>query len=88
MVRAGRNENRPITCLPSHKAGKTGLNLLVLPKMASTRAYELHSEARGSHWIAWVTRDGDPKPQGAVVLVGQTQDQALANARLWAEKTT
>ena len=56
--------------------------------MASTRTYEIHSEARGSHWIAWVTRDGDPKPEGAVVLVGQTQDEAVANARQRAEAQT
>jgi hypothetical protein len=55
--------------------------------MASTGAYEIHSEARGSHWIAWVSRDGDPKPHRSVVLVGQTQDEAIANARKWAERT-
>ena len=53
--------------------------------MASTNADEIRSEARGSHWIAWVSRDGDPKPHRSVVLVGQTQDEALANARRWAE---
>jgi hypothetical protein len=57
------------------------------PNMASTGAYEVHSEARGSHWIAWVSRDGDPKPYRSVVLVGQTQDEAVANARQWAERT-
>ena len=56
--------------------------------MASTGAYEIHSEARGSHWIAWVSRDGDPKPHGAVVVVGQTQEEALARARQRAEGTT
>ena len=55
--------------------------------MASTGAYEIHSEVHGSHWIAWVSRDGDPKPHRAVVLVGQTQDEAIANARKWAERT-
>ena len=55
--------------------------------MASTNADEIRSEARGSHWIAWVSRDGDPKPFGSVVLVGQTQDEAVANARKWAERT-
>jgi hypothetical protein len=55
--------------------------------MASTGPYEIHSEARGSHWVAWVTRGGDPKPFGSVVLVAQTQDEAVANARKWAERT-
>jgi hypothetical protein len=53
--------------------------------MASTGAYEIHSEARGSHWIAWVSRDGDPKPHGSVVVVGQTQAEAEARARQRAE---
>jgi hypothetical protein len=56
--------------------------------MTSADGYEIRSEPRGSHWIAWVSRKGDPKPDGSVVLVGQTQDEAEANARRWAEKTT
>jgi len=56
--------------------------------MTSAAGYEIRSEARGSHWIAWVTRNGDPKPHGSVVLIGQTQDEAEANARRWAEKTS
>jgi hypothetical protein len=55
--------------------------------MASTNVGEIRSEARGSHWIAWVIRDGDPKPHRSVVLVGQTQEEAETNARLWAERT-
>ena len=53
--------------------------------MTTAAGFEIHSEARGSHWIAWVSRNGDPKPHQAVVLVGQTQDEAEANARRWAE---
>ena len=60
--------------------------MLTYPNMASTNAFEIRSEARGSHWIAWVTRDGDPKPHRSVVLVGQTQEEAEANARHWAEQ--
>jgi hypothetical protein len=52
--------------------------------MASTSADEIRSEARGSHWIAWVSRDG--KPHRSVVLIGQTQEEAEANARRWAEQ--
>jgi hypothetical protein len=48
--------------------------------MTSTGSYEIHSEARGSHWIAWIGRNGDPKPHGAVVVVGQTQAEAEARA--------
>ena len=53
--------------------------------MADKNADEIRSEARGSHWIAWVSRDGDPKPQGSVVVVGQTQEEAVARARQRAE---
>ena len=65
--------------------GEIGRNLLSSVDMASASADEIHSEARGSHWIAWVTRAGDPKPHRSVVLVGRTQDEALARARRWAE---
>ena len=30
--------------------------------MTAATGYEIRSEARGSHWIAWVSRNGDPKP--------------------------
>ena len=55
--------------------------------MTTAAGFEIRSEARGAHWIAWVSRDGDPKPHRAVVLIGQTQDEAEANARRWAERT-
>ena len=28
--------------------------------MTTSPAYHVHSEARGPHWIAWLTRDGSP----------------------------
>lgn len=55
-----------------------------MPTDATTGA-EIHSEQRGPHWIAWVS-DVKGKPQGSVVLVGQTRDEAEARARLWAEQ--
>ena len=48
----------------------------------------VHSEARGSHWIAWVSRDGSGKPERSVILVGETKDKAEANARRWAEQSS
>jgi hypothetical protein len=51
-------------------------------------AYVIHSQARGPHWIAWVSRGGDSKPERSVVLVGRTQEEAEARARQWAESTT
>ena len=48
-------------------------------------SFQVHSEARGSHWIAWVSRDGSGKPDHSVVVVGATREQAEARAREWAE---
>jgi len=49
--------------------------------------YQIHSEARGPHWIAWVSRDGSGKPAGAVVLVAETRELAEARAQRWAEQS-
>lgn len=48
-------------------------------------AYQVHTEARGPHWIAWITRDNGTQPDGSVVLVAASQEEAAARARLWAE---
>jgi len=47
--------------------------------------FQVHSEARGPHWIAWVSRDGSGKPDRSVILIGATQQQAEDRARQWAE---
>jgi hypothetical protein len=49
---------------------------------------EIHSQARGPHWIAWVSRDGSGKPDRSVVLIGATREEAEGNARKWAERKT
>ena len=49
--------------------------------------YQVHSEARGPHWIAWVSRDGSGKPAGAVVLVAETRELAEERAQRWAEQS-
>jgi len=54
---------------------------------ANTGSYEIHSAARGSHWIAWVTRAGDQQPDQSAVLVGRTQEEAEARAKAWAESS-
>ena len=54
---------------------------------AKTGSYEIHSEARGSHWIAWITRAGQQQPDQSAVLVARTQDEAEARAKAWAEAT-
>jgi hypothetical protein len=53
--------------------------------MTPTSPYEIHSEARGPHWIAWITRNGGAKPERSVVIVGATQAEAEASAKQWAE---
>jgi hypothetical protein len=53
--------------------------------MSTHPSYEIRSEARGPHWVAWVTRGGDSKPDRAIIIVGETQEEAEARARQWAE---
>ncbi len=49
-------------------------------------SYQVHSEQRGPHWIAWISRGGDAKPDRSVVVVGETKEVAEAHARRWAEQ--
>ncbi|HEY7441749.1 MAG TPA: hypothetical protein VH701_04970 [Vicinamibacterales bacterium] len=48
---------------------------------------EIHSEASGPHWIAWLTRSGETTPERSIVLVGETQEEAETRARRWAERS-
>lgn len=48
-------------------------------------SYEIHSEARGPHWVAWITRGTGAKPERSVLVVGATQAEAEAGAKQWAE---
>jgi hypothetical protein len=48
--------------------------------------HEIHAEARGPHWIAWVTREGSTKPDRSVILVAASREEALSRARLWADQ--
>lgn len=52
----------------------------------SQGTFQIRSEAHGPHWVAWVSRTPDGAPEGAVLLVGQTQAEAEARARQWAER--
>jgi len=51
-------------------------------------SYQVFSEARGPHWIAWISRDASGQPDRSIVLVGQTQEEAEARARAWAEQSS
>ena len=48
---------------------------------------EIRSEARGPHWVAWVT-DANGKPEQSVVLVGLTREEAEERAGRWREEQT
>ena len=54
----------------------------------SSGTYQIHSEARGPHWIAWVSRDGSGKPERSVILVAETRELAEARAERWAQQTS
>ena len=54
---------------------------------SASGSYQIHTEARGPHWIAWVSRDGSGKPDRSVILVAETKEIAEDNARTWAEQT-
>ena len=53
--------------------------------MTAESPYEVHSEARGAHWVAWITRGGSAKPEHSVIVIGATQAEAEASARRWAD---
>jgi len=54
----------------------------------SSGSYQIHSEARGPHWIAWVSRDGSGKPERSVILVAETRELAEARSERWAQQTS
>jgi hypothetical protein len=54
--------------------------------MGSDGHFQIHVEERGPHWISWLSRTGETKPDRAVVLVAASQEEAEARARKWAER--
>jgi hypothetical protein len=49
-------------------------------------ALQVHSEARGPHWVAWLTEPGQPSPYRSVLVIGASQEEAEARAREWAAR--
>jgi hypothetical protein len=49
--------------------------------------YQIHTEARGPHWIAWITRGSESKPDRSIVVVAASEAEAEERARRWAEQT-
>ena len=50
--------------------------------------YQIQSQPRGPHWIAWVSRDAKGTPDRSVVVVGETKEEAEKRAREWADSQT
>ncbi len=53
----------------------------------SNASYQVHTEARGSHWVSWITREGSNKPDRSILLVAASKEDAEVRARKWAEQT-
>ena len=49
--------------------------------------YQVHSEARGPHWVSWITRGTEVKPDRSIILVAASKEEAEARARRWAEQS-
>jgi hypothetical protein len=48
--------------------------------------FEIRSEPHGPHWVAWIARAADAPPEHSILIVGETQSEAEARARKWAER--
>jgi len=48
-------------------------------------SYQVHTEARGPHWVGWVTTGSETKPYRSVLLIAANQKDAEDRARKWAE---
>ena len=55
--------------------------------MTTPGSYQIHTEARGPHWIAWITRGAETKPDRSIVLVAASQAEAEQRIRQWAEQS-
>jgi hypothetical protein len=53
--------------------------------MTATPSFQVHTEARGPHWIGWITQGSETTPYRSVVLVAASQEDAETRARRWAE---
>jgi hypothetical protein len=50
--------------------------------------FEIHSEARGPHWVAWLTEPGQKGPYHSILLVGASREEAETRAREWSAKVS
>jgi len=56
--------------------------------MSRQVAFEVHSEARGPHWVAWITHQGERGPYRSVLVVGASREEAESRARKWGAEAT
>jgi hypothetical protein len=49
-------------------------------------SFQVHTAARGPHWIAWLTQGGDSKPYRSVLLIAATAEEAQTRGQQWAER--
>ena len=50
-----------------------------------TGAFTVHSEARGPHWVAWMSSGADARPVRDVIVVGETREEAETRVKTWIE---
>jgi hypothetical protein len=70
------------------KSAKNGDKMRLMPETVTTSQgpYEIYTAARGAHWVAWIARSADAPPERSVVIVAQTQAEAIDKARSWATR--
>jgi len=49
--------------------------------MATAGDYEIHTAARGPHWIGWVSRPGSQQPDRSIIVIAASQEEAVTRAR-------
>lgn len=52
--------------------------------MTTQGSYQIHTASRGPHWISWISRTPDGKPERSIVLVAASQSEAEERAKRWA----
>jgi hypothetical protein len=62
------------------------MRLMAETVTTSQGTFEIFSAAHGPHWVAWIARSADAAPEKSVVLVGETQAEAIDKARSWATR--
>jgi hypothetical protein len=54
--------------------------------MTTQGSYQIHTASRGPHWISWISRSADGKPERSIVLVAASQAEAEERATTWARQ--